>query len=270
MQLEYDFTVPVPPSRAWNVLLDLERVVPCPPGATLTSYDGEGFVGSVRVKLGPVNLSYQGKGRFVSRDEQAGRVVIEASGRETKSGGTAATSATMTLRPAADAAATVVTVLAELSVTGRPVQFGRGMIADVGGKLIGQFADCLAQRLAASLEPVGVSGDAELGDFGTLAGEPDGGLLAGEPDAGRLAWAPDARPLAEKPDGGPVADVAPVAPARVADPEPAVQPAVSAAPPVDLLRISAGPVLRRIAPYAIGFLVGALVVRVIGRARRPE
>lgn len=154
MQLEYDFTVPVPVSRAWAVLLDLEQVAPCVPGATLTSYDGDEFAGTVKVKLGPVSLTYRGKGRFVTRDEDVGRVVVEASGHDARGAGTAAATGTMTLRQADDPAATVVTVAADLSVTGRPAQFGRGMITEVGGKLVGQFADCLARRLAeAAAEP---------------------------------------------------------------------------------------------------------------------
>ncbi|HEX2773724.1 MAG TPA: SRPBCC family protein [Micromonosporaceae bacterium] len=216
MQLAYEFTVPVPPSEAWTVLLDLERVVPCLPGAALTSFDGESFVGTVRVKLGPVNLSYQGKGRFASRDEDAGRVVIEASGREARGGGTAAATATMTLRPGAEEASTVVTVQADLSVTGRPAQFGRGMIADVGGRLVGQFADCLAQRLAES-RPATETEEVEGGG--------DGGAIG---------------------------------------PESIAAPPV-AGPPVDLLQVSAGPLARRVGPYAVAFLAGALVAWLLGR-----
>jgi uncharacterized protein len=233
MHLTYDFTVPVPPSEAWTVLLDLERVVPCLPGAALTSYDGESFVGTVRVKLGPVNLNYQGKGRFVSRDEEAGRVVIEASGREARGGGTAGATATMTLRPA-DEGSTAVTVEADLSVTGKPAQFGRGMIADVGGKLVGQFADSLAQRLAESRP-------------GPAADDVDGGEGGGE--------APTAEP------------VVPVSPSAAAPPagSAAASDAPVASPPIDLLQVSTGPVVRRAAPYAIAFLAGALVVWVLRR-----
>ena len=141
MRLEYRFTVPVPPARAWTVLLDVERVAPCVPGATLTSFDGSSFAGTVRVRLGPVSLTYQGKGRFATLDQDAGRVVIEASGRDARGGGTAAATATMTLTAEGEGASTTVAIEADLSVTGRPAQFGRGMIAEVGGKLVGQFAD---------------------------------------------------------------------------------------------------------------------------------
>ena len=236
MQLEYSFTVPVPVARAWEVLLDLERVAPCVPGATLTSYDGEAFTGTVRVKLGPVSLTYQGKGRFVSRDEQARRVVLEASGRDARGAGTAATTATMSLRPTEDQASTVVDVVANLSVTGRPAQFGRGMIAEVGGKLVAQFAECLAVRLAdsppASPEPAAVDAPS---------------VAAGEQAA------PAAGPAA------PTAGAEAPAPTATAERLATLAPAAESAPPVDLLRMGAGPVLRRLAPYAIGFVAGVLV-----------
>ncbi|WP_201776705.1 SRPBCC domain-containing protein [Allosalinactinospora lopnorensis] len=81
MRLDHDFTVPVPVSEAWKVLLDVPRVAPCMPGATLTEFDGETFKGTVKVKLGPVSLTYRGTGRFAEIDEAARRVVIERRGR---------------------------------------------------------------------------------------------------------------------------------------------------------------------------------------------
>ncbi|GAA1820873.1 SRPBCC family protein [Planosporangium flavigriseum] len=151
MRLDHSFTVPVPVEKAWEVLLDLPRIAPCMPGATLTGVDGDTFTGTVKVKLGPISLTYQGKGRFAERDEAGRRVVIEASGKDARSAGTAA--ATVTAVLAADGDATRVDVGTDLTVTGRPAQFGRGMIADVGGKLIGQFADCLARTLAEERTP---------------------------------------------------------------------------------------------------------------------
>src|SRR5438552_207727 len=144
MRLEHNFTVPVPVDDAWQVLLDLPRVAPCMPGATLTGQEGDTFTGTVKVKLGPISLTYQGKGRFVEHDEAAHRVVVEASGRDTRSAGTASATVTSTLTPEdtlTPGGATRVDVVTDLAVTGRPAQFGRGMIADVSAKLIGQFAD---------------------------------------------------------------------------------------------------------------------------------
>src|SRR6266536_2098988 len=151
MRLDHSFTVPVPVDEAWRVLLDLPGVAPCLPGAQLDEYDGDTFAGTVKVKLGPITLDYRGTGRFVERDEVAHRAVIEASGRDTRSPGTARTTVTTTLVPDGDA--TRVEVATELTVTGRPAQFGRSMLADVGGRLVAQFADRLAARLGAAGPP---------------------------------------------------------------------------------------------------------------------
>ena len=148
MKLEHTFTVPVPVDQAWEVLLDLHRVAPCMPGATLTGVEGDDFTGTVKVKLGPIMLTYSGKGRFVERDEAARRVVIEASGRDTRSAGTAA--ATVTAQLEAQGDETRVDVVTDLSITGKPAQFGRSMISDVSAKLLGQFAECLAGKLGES------------------------------------------------------------------------------------------------------------------------
>ncbi|MGI5244201.1 SRPBCC family protein [Dactylosporangium sp. CA-139066] len=152
MQLENAFTVPVPVDRAWAVLLDIERVAPCMPGATLTSVEGDEFTGTVKVKLGPVNMTFKGSGRFVERDEAAHRVVISASGADSRGGGTA--KATVTAVLVAEGDATRVSVATDLDITGKAAQFGRGLIGDVSARLIGQFATCLAGQFAAVEEPV--------------------------------------------------------------------------------------------------------------------
>jgi carbon monoxide dehydrogenase subunit G len=167
MKLEQTFTVPVPVGTAWAVLLDLHRVAPCMPGATLTGVDGAEFTGNVKVKLGPIMLTYSGKGRFVERDEAARRVVIEASGRDTRSAGTAAATVTAQLVEQGDE--TRVDVVTDLSITGKPAQFGRSMISDVSAKLLGQFAECLAGKLGES-QAVVVGDDAVADPPPTEAG----------------------------------------------------------------------------------------------------
>src|SRR5215218_3507303 len=146
MELTNEFSVAAPIARAWATLLDVERIAPCMPGAALTSFDGDAFTGTVKVKLGPVNLTYAGKGRFVSKDDAAHRVVIEASGKDKRGTATAAATITGTLYP--EGASTRVHVVTDLRITGAPAQFGRGMIADVAGRLVDQFARCLAQEIA--------------------------------------------------------------------------------------------------------------------------
>lgn len=145
MRLEHTFTVPAPLDTVWRALLDPQRVAPCFPGATLTSVDGDQFAGTVKVKLGAIALEYRGSGRFTETDNAAHRTVIKASG--TASGGQGTASATVRASLAEGSAGTTVTVSTDLTVTGKPAQFGRGMIEDVSAKMLSQFADCLSATL---------------------------------------------------------------------------------------------------------------------------
>ena len=147
MELENSFSVPVPAERAWDVLLDVERVAPCMPGATLDSVEGDSIAGKIKVKVGPITMTYAGTAKFTERDRDAGVVTLEASGKETRGAGTASASVRSQLTPEGDR--TRVTVHTTLNVTGKPAQFGRGVMTEVGGKLIGIFADNLAAMLAA-------------------------------------------------------------------------------------------------------------------------
>ena len=150
MELEHSFTIPVTPERAWQVLLDVEKVAPCMPGATVDSVEGDEVTGRVKVKVGPVALTYSGKARFTERDEQAKSIKLEASGKETRGAGTA--SATVHSWLADEGGQTRVTVRTSMNVTGRPAQFGRGVMADVGGRIIEKFATNLAAQLAAGAQ----------------------------------------------------------------------------------------------------------------------
>jgi carbon monoxide dehydrogenase subunit G len=147
MELEHSFTVPVPEDRAWDVLLDVERVAPCMPGATLESIDGDEIRGAIKVKVGPINMTYKGTAKFTERDPAAHVITLEASGKETRGAGTASAKVRSTLE--GDGDKTHVIVHTTLSVTGKPAQFGRGVLAEVGGKLIGIFAANLAEMLSA-------------------------------------------------------------------------------------------------------------------------
>src|ERR1700722_3813867 len=147
MELEHSFTVPVPVDQAWDVLLDVEQVAPCMPGATLDSVDGDEIKGRIKVKVGPISITYAGTARFTERNREAGVVTLEASGKETRGAGTAA--ATVRSELHGEGGETEVTVHTSLNVTGRPAQFGRGVMADVSAKLIGIFATNLADMLAA-------------------------------------------------------------------------------------------------------------------------
>jgi uncharacterized protein len=145
MELEHSFIVPIPKERAWDVLLDVERVAPCMPGATLDSVDGDEIRGKVKVKVGPINMTYAGTARFVERDKDKGVVRLEASGKETKGAGTATASVRSLIEDRGQE--THVMVLTTLNVTGKPAQFGRGVMNEVGGKLLSLFAANLAAML---------------------------------------------------------------------------------------------------------------------------
>ncbi|HET6698442.1 MAG TPA: SRPBCC family protein [Nocardioidaceae bacterium] len=148
MELQHRFTVPAPVEQTWSAFNDIESVAGCFPGATVTSVDGDDFQGTCKVKLGPIALTYSGSGTFVERDEAAYRFVIEAKGKDKRGNGTAA--ATVTAVLSAEAAdRTAVEVGTDLAITGKPAQFGRGVIQDVSDKLLQQFVDCLQSKVGA-------------------------------------------------------------------------------------------------------------------------
>ncbi|MCE7009112.1 SRPBCC family protein [Kibdelosporangium philippinense] len=145
MQLEHQFTVEAPVDVVWQALLDPERVAPCMPGATLTSVEGGEFAGSVKVKLGPISLVYKGKGEFRETDLATRTVKIKASGKDARSG---TASADVTVVLSEKDGQTTGAVTTDLTITGKPAQFGRGMIAEVGGKILDTFAQNLAKVVA--------------------------------------------------------------------------------------------------------------------------
>jgi len=156
MDLTHRFTVPTSVDETWAHFQDIASVAECFPGATVTSADGDSFAGSVKVKLGPIALVYNGSGTFVEKDEAAHRFLVDAKGRDKRGNGTAGAKVTLTMTPAAAegaAGGTDVEVVTDLAITGKPAQFGRGVMQDVSDKLLGQFVECLEQRLSA--EPTG-------------------------------------------------------------------------------------------------------------------
>ncbi|MGI9197310.1 MAG: SRPBCC family protein [Candidatus Nanopelagicales bacterium] len=158
MDLQNSFVVPADIDTAWKTLLDVESIAPCMPGATLETVDGDAFTGSVKVKLGPVNMTYSGKARFLEKDEAAHKAVIEGTGKETRGSGTA--SALVTAQLIAEGPdRTRVEVNTDLTVTGKPAQFGRGVMQDVAGRIIDQFSanleTTIANSAAAASAPAG-------------------------------------------------------------------------------------------------------------------
>ena len=264
MKLENSFTVPVPRADAWRVLMDVERIAPCMPGATLTSRDGDEFTGTVKVKVGPINLTYGGQARFVSLDEDNGVAVIEGSGKETRGTGTA--KALITCRLVETGGSTTVDVETDLAVTGKPAQFGRGVLADVSAKLVDKFAACLSDEITQGDGP---------------AAEAPAGDSAGEGPAG----GPPAEDTTPGGGGGPSFSVGEGSgPAETASPTiggqpsttPGGSPSGAAASPaarrpareaeaIDLLDTAGLPVLKRLAP---ALAVVVVLLWLLGRARR--
>jgi uncharacterized protein len=149
MDLTHRFIVPAHIDEAWNAFNNLEGLAPCFPGATITSIEGDEFTGSVKIKLGPVALLYTGSGRYVERNDADRRVVIEARGKDKRGNGTA--TAVVTASFAESGEQTDVEVLTDLAITGKPAQFGRGVISDVSDKLLDQFLACVSGRFGEGL-----------------------------------------------------------------------------------------------------------------------
>jgi carbon monoxide dehydrogenase subunit G len=149
MDLTHRFVVPAPIDAAWAAFNDLERVARCFPGAAVTSVEGDDFAGSVKVKLGPIAMHYDGSGTFVERDEVTHRAVIRATGQDQR--GTAGVTAVAHMMPEGEG--TAVELTSDLAITGRPSQFGRNVMQDVSDRLLAEFVDCMAGRLGDETTP---------------------------------------------------------------------------------------------------------------------
>jgi len=147
MKLNNEFTVDVPVEDVWNVLLDLERITPCLPGASLTEETGEReYDGAMKVKLGPVTQQYKGTVAIKEADESAHRAVLRADGKDARGQGTASATITSTLHDEGNGS-TRVSVETDMQITGRAAQFGQGIQQQVSEKLLGRFADCLEEEI---------------------------------------------------------------------------------------------------------------------------
>jgi uncharacterized protein len=173
LDLTHKFTVPTQVDETWAHFNDIASVAECFPGATVNSVEGDTFTGSCKVKLGPIALVYNGSGTFVEKDEAAHRFVVEAKGKDKRGNGTAGANVTVSMADASGA--TDVEVVTDLSVTGKPAQFGRGVMQDVSDKLLGQFVACLETRLTGSGgEPAGDGQPAEGAEPAPPAQPPSG------------------------------------------------------------------------------------------------
>jgi uncharacterized protein len=269
MKLENSFTVPVPRADAWKVLMDVERIAPCMPGATLTSRDGDEFTGTVKVKVGPINLTYGGQARFVSLDEAGGVAVIEGSGKETRGTGTA--KALITCRLVETSGSTKVDVETDLAVTGKPAQFGRGVLADVSAKLVDRFAACLSEEIEQGDGPTAEEPAAQAAPVGGGAG-PSFSVGEGSGPAETASPVMGATSDTVPAEGGAPAGAAPSTgtPSTGTPSTGSGAPTTLRRPPreaeaIDLLDTAGLPVLKRAAPVLAVLVV---LLWLLGRRRR--
>jgi carbon monoxide dehydrogenase subunit G len=182
VKLENEFTVPAPLEQAWGVLLDVERVAPCLPGAQVEPGGDEGeYAGTMTIKIGPITSRYKGTVKIEETDVAGRRAVMRAQAKDARGQGTAAATITSTMEETPDG--TRVKVVTDMRVTGPAAQFGRGVMQDVSAKLMRRFAECLASEMSAT------------------PAESNGGVPAPEPE----------EPAAAAPSNG---DTPPAAPER--------------------------------------------------------
>ena len=243
MEMDHSFTVPVPPDRAWDVLLDVEKIAPCMPGATVDEFDGEVVTGRIKVKVGPVSLTYRGTAKFTERDPDARVILLEASGKETRGAGTASATVRATLEPESGGEGTTASMHTTMNVTGRPAQFGRGVMIEVGSKLVEQFAQNLRQLIA---EDGAAGGSAAA----TATDEADGGTSADQAEA---TGTPQDGPGSTQPS--------PVVPAVATTATPTAQPPAASADSINLIKLVGPSLLKRVVPAVVAAAGLALLGR---------
>jgi uncharacterized protein len=234
IELDNTFTVPEPPEQAWDVLLDVERIAPCMPGASVTSVEGDEITGQVKVKLGPLSLTYKGTAKFTEKDQASHTIAIEASGKETRGAGTASATVHASLKPADGEGQTQVSIHTSLNVTGRPAQFGRSLLPEVSGKLIDQFAANLAALIDSSNAPSAPADTAS----------------------------PSGNDAAAATGGAAATTTATTTPATAAAAQPAAR--LQQEDSLNLIKLVGGPVLKRVIPIA----AAAALIAVFGRRIR--
>jgi carbon monoxide dehydrogenase subunit G len=235
MEMDHSFTVPVPPERAWDVLLDVEKIAPCMPGATVDEFDGEVVTGRIKVKVGPVSLTYRGTAKFTERDPDARVILLEASGKETRGAGTASATVRATLEPEPGGDGTTASMHTTMNVTGRPAQFGRGVMVEVGSKLVEQFAQNLRQLIA------------------------EDGAAGGGTSAAQAAAEAEATGTSQ--DGPGSTQPSPVVPAAAATSTPAAPSPAASADSINLVKLVGPSLLKRVIPAVVAAAGLALLGR---------
>ena len=264
MKLENEFTVPASIDQAWAVLLDVPRVAPCLPGATVEEGQGEEgeYKGQMKIKIGPITASYKGTVKIQEADEAAHTVAMRAQAKDARGQGTAAATITSTMQEVADG--TKITVVTDMRVTGPAAQFGRGVMQDVSAKLMTRFAECLAEQMQTQ--------EAEPEPEAAAAPEPRGGRGARGPRrdgrAGRVL-----RRVVGRGDRAARRVLRRVLRRAAAEPKPAPKAEAPKAPPtprptddvLDLGEASRDAVLKRLGPIAAGVVALLILIRIVKR-----
>ena len=232
MDITDSFRVSTPIDATWKVMLDIEGIAPCMPGAQLQEVDGDEYRGVVKVKVGPITAQYKGTARLAEVDEANRRIVIDASGRDTRGQGNAKATIVVTMMP--EGAGTKVNVVTDLSITGKVAQFGRGVLADVSSKLMGQFVENVERDV------LSVAGGGDT----SHAGGPYEQALEG---IASQTSAPQTNAPSVSTSSGP---------RRIDSPE---------AKPVDLLELTGASLTKRLVPIGIGALVLFILWRMVRR-----
>jgi hypothetical protein len=228
MEIADSFRVNTPIDDTWRVLLDIEGIAPCLPGAQLQEVDGVEYRGVVKVKVGPITAQYKGTATLAEVDEAAHRILIDAAGRDTRGQGNA--KATIVVTMTEDGAGTRVEVVTDLAITGKVAQFGRGVLDDVSAKLLRQFVENLERDVLSSPAPTDAATPRD-GETRTssLPSEPPTSNGVGSSTGARQIDAPDAQPI-------------------------------------DLLDMAGGSAVRRLVPIGVGALVLFVLWRLLRKA----
>ncbi len=260
MQLTNEFDVPRPLDEAWAVLTDVERIAPCMPGAQLTEVDGDTYHGTVKVKVGPVVAQYAGQARFLEKDAENHRAVLEAKGKEKSGRGLA--NAKVTAQLAGQADSTHVTVLTDLTISGPLAQFGRGAIAEVSTKLLKQFVTNLRETV---LEAPSEAAAAPSGAAGTPPAEPAPTATAAPgPASAESPESPESQASAAQVSEA-QASAAPTPPAGAQQAPGASTRRIINSPeaqPADLLSVARASILKRVVPLVIvvAIIIAAIII----------
>ena len=247
MELTNAFDVNAPIDKTWDILTDIELIAPCMPGAKLTEVDGDTYKGMVKIKVGPITAQFKGDASFVEQDAETHRAVLRAQGRDTGGKGNANATITAVLEPAGTNG-THVTISTDLAISGRVAQFGRGALADVSTKLLGQFVTCLETSV--------LSGEPAAAE--AVTAEPSGAVEPSEPVESSSPSDNGSTPSADEAPGTAAAAASPTETRtlrKIESREPEA---------IDLLSTAGAPLAKRIAPF-VAILALLLLLRRLRR-----